>query len=125
MMSDTQLLQVETVTRGSVPEDAVDLAVLRVRAELRAMRKPVLFAKVKLAMAAGAGDEQPAVAQASVDLNGRRVRAQAAAATLRAAIESMCQKLNARLERAAEQDAGRRGVPDRGWVPDRTDGSAS
>lgn len=105
MMSDTQSLQVETVTRGAVPEDAMDLAVLRVRAELRAARKPVLLAKVKLAIAADAGDSRPAIAQASVDLNGRRVRAQAAEATMRAAIESMCQKLKARLARAAEQDA--------------------
>src|SRR5258708_9839762 len=48
VMSETQALQVETVTRGAVPEDAMDLAVLRVRAELRAAHEPVLFAKVKL-----------------------------------------------------------------------------
>lgn len=104
-MSGTQALQVETVTRGAVPEDAMDLAVLRVRAELRAAPEPVLFARVKLAVAADPPDGQPAVAQASVDLKGRRVRAQAAAETMRAAIELMCQKLKVRLERAAEQDA--------------------
>jgi ribosome-associated translation inhibitor RaiA len=103
-MPETQALQVETVTRGAVPEDAMDLAVLRVRAQLRAAQEPVMFAKIKLAMAAGR-DSQAAVAQTSVDLNGRRVRAQAAAATMRAAIESMCERLKVRLERAAEQDA--------------------
>lgn len=103
-MSDTQALQVETVTRGAVPEDAMDLAVLKVRAELRAAREPVLFAKIKLAVAADPSAGQPAVAQASVDLNGRRVRAQAAADTMRAAIELMCQKLKVRLGRAAQQD---------------------
>jgi ribosome-associated translation inhibitor RaiA len=102
-MSYTQALQVETVTRGAVPEDAMDLAVLRVRAELRAAREPVLFAKIKLAVAADPSAGQPAVAQASVDVNGRRVRAQVAAETMRAAIELMCQKLKVRLERAAEQ----------------------
>lgn len=104
-MSVTQALQVETVTRGAVPEDAMDLAVLRVRAELRAAPEPVLFAKVKLAVGADPPAGQPAVVQASVDLNGRWVRAQAAAETIRAAIELMCQKLKVRLERAAEQDA--------------------
>ena len=103
-MPETQLLQVETVTRGAVPEDAMDLAVLRVRAQLREAHEPVMFAKIKLA-ATGAGDSQAAVAQVSVDLNGRRVRAQAAAATIRAAIESMCGRLKVRLERAAEQEA--------------------
>jgi hypothetical protein len=104
-MSDTQALQVKTVTRGAVPEDAVDLVVMRVRAQLRTAHEPVMFAKIKLATA-DAHDSQAAVAQASVDLNGRRVRAQAAAGTMRAAIEAMCERLKVRLERAAEQDAG-------------------
>jgi hypothetical protein len=117
-MSQTQALQVETVTRGAVLEEAVDLAVLRVRAELRAANEPVMFAKVKLAMAADARHSPPAVAQASVDLNGRRVRAQAAAETMRVAIELMCEKLKVRLERAAEQDAG-------GWAEYRGQGGSS
>ena len=104
-MSDTQALQVEMVTRGAVPEDAMDLAVVKVRAEFRAAHEPVLFAKIKLAVAADPPAGEPAVAQASVDLNGRRVRAQAAAETMRGAIELMCQKLKVRLERAAEENA--------------------
>src|SRR6185437_3779680 len=82
VMSHTQALQVETLTRGAVPEDAMDLAVLRVRAELRATPKPVRYAKIKLAMAVDPIDGEPAVAQASVDLNGRRIRAQAVAQTM-------------------------------------------
>lgn len=109
-MSETQLLQVETVTRGAVPEDAMDLAVLRVRAELRAAPEPVRYVKIRLAMAADPGSGQPAVAQTSVDLNDRRVRAQAATETMRAAIELMCDKLKTRLERAAEQGAGGTGL---------------
>lgn len=105
-MSDTQALGVETVTRGAVPEDAMDLAVLRVRAELRVAPEPVRYAKIKLAMAADPSSGQPAVAQTSVDLDGRRVRVQAAAETMRAAIELMCGKLKMRLERAAEQSTG-------------------
>jgi hypothetical protein len=113
-MPETQALQVETVARGAVPEDAMDLAVLRVRAELRAAREPVMFAKVKLAMTDGR-DSQVAVAQVSVDLNGRRVRAKAAAATMRAAIGLVCERLKVRLDRAAEQDAAV--VPDEGGGP--------
>lgn len=100
MMSDTQALQVQTVTRGAVPEDAMDLAVLRVRAELRSAPEPVLFAQITLGMAddaRAAGVGQPAVAQVAIDLNGRRVRAQAAADNMRAAIESMCDKLKVQL----------------------------
>lgn len=103
-MPETQSLQVETVTRGAVPEDAIDLAVLRVRAELRAAHEPVIFARVKLA-AADAGGNRQSVAQCSVDLIRRPVRAQAVAETMRAAIEFMCERLKVRLERAAEQDS--------------------
>lgn len=115
-MSHTQALQVETLTRGAVPEDAMDLAVLRVRAELRATPKPVRYAKIKLAVDPIGGE--PAVAQASVDLNGRRIRAQAVAQTMRAAIESMCEKLKVRLERAAAQEVPGAGGGEPVYGPD-------
>lgn len=105
-MADTKALGVETVTRGAVPEDAIDLAVLRVRAALRAAHEPVLFARVKLAMAADAAESAPAVAQASVALDRRRVRGQAATTTMRAAIASMCERLKVRLDRAADDAVG-------------------
>lgn len=96
-MSDTQALQVETITRGAVPEDAMDLAVLKVRSDLRSAHEPALFATVMLAMAE---DGLAAMAQATIDLDGRRIRAHAAAESMRAAIELMCDKLRAQLDRA-------------------------
>ncbi len=51
-MADTQTVQVQTHTHGAVPEEAMDLAVLRVRSVLRLAHEPVLFARVKLTMAA-------------------------------------------------------------------------
>ncbi len=111
-MSDTQALQVQTITRGAVPEDAMDLAVLRVRAELRSAHEPVLFARVKLAMAADSDAGWPAIAQVAIDLNGRRVRAQAVAENLRAAIDLMCDKLKVQLDRAAEADVAEAGGAD-------------
>jgi len=53
--------------------------------------------------------ERPAVAQANIDLNGRPVRAQAAAATMRDAIEMLSDKLRIQLERAARNWARLRG----------------
>lgn len=100
MMSGTQALAVQMVTQGAVPEDAMDLAVLRVRAELRSANEPVLFARVRLAMDDYGDDADvglPAVAQVAIDLEGRRVRAQAAADNMRTAIESMCDKLKVQL----------------------------
>ena len=108
-MADTQTLQVQTHAQGAVPEDAMDLAVMRVRAVLRLAAEPVLFARVKLTMAADPAVERPAVAQANIDLNGRPVRAQAAAATMRDAIEMLSDKLRIQMERAARNWARLRG----------------
>lgn len=96
-MSYTQALQVETITRGAVPEDALDLAVLKVRSDLRTAHEPALFARVMLVIAE---DGPAAIAQATVDLDSRRIRAHAGADSMRAAIELMCDKLRAQLVRA-------------------------
>ena len=108
-MSDTQTLQVQTHAQGAVPDEAMDLAVLRLRSVLRLAHEPVLFARIKLTMAADPAVEMPAVAQANVDLNGRPVRAQASAATIRDAIEMLGDKLRIQLERAARNWARIRG----------------
>ena len=76
--ADAQMVQVQTETRGAVPEDAVGLAMHQVSSLLRVASEPVLFARVKLTMAADPAVGWPAIAQATVDLNGRLVRAQAA-----------------------------------------------
>ena len=113
-MADQQTVQVQTETRGPVPEDAVSLAVHRVSSLLHLASEPVLFARVKLTMAADPAVERPAVAQASVDLNGRLIRAQAAGGTMREAVEHACGRLRIRLERAArnwEAIRGGRPVP--------------
>ena len=88
-------LQIETQAYGEVPEDAMDLAVLRLRSVLRSAPAPVLFARVKLAVSPGlvAGTSRSVVAQANVDLSGRVVRAQGVAENMRTAIELMCERL--------------------------------
>ena len=108
-MAGTQTLQVQTHTQGAVPDEAVDLAVLRVRSELRAAPEPVLFARVKLTMAADPAVERPAIVQVNVDMNGRPLRAQAAAETMREAIDVVCDRLRVQLEKAARNWAGIRG----------------
>jgi hypothetical protein len=52
IMAAAQTVQVRAETRGAVPEDAVSFAVHRVSSLLRVASEPVLFARVKLTMAA-------------------------------------------------------------------------
>jgi hypothetical protein len=88
----------------------MDMAVLRIRSQLRQAHEPVLFARVKLTMAADAAVARPAVAQANIDLNGRPIRAQAAGGTMRDAIDLMTGKLKFQLQRAERNWAGIRGT---------------
>jgi Sigma 54 modulation/S30EA ribosomal protein C terminus len=112
IMADTPTVQVQTETRGAVPEGAVDLAVHRVSSLLRIAPEPVLFARVKLIMSADPAVQRPAIVQANVDLNGRLIRAQAAGETMRAAVAHACDRLRIRLERAARNwEAARGGRP--------------
>ena len=108
-MTDTQSLQVQAETRGAVPEGAVSFAVQRISSLLAAAPEPVLFARVKLTMAADPAVERPATAQVNVDLNGRPIRTQASAETIREATEHACDRLRIRLERAARNWAAIRG----------------
>lgn len=100
--SPRSALQIETQAYGEVPEDAMDLAVLRLRSVLRSAPSPVLFGRVKLAVSPGlvAGTSRSVVAQANVDLSGRLVRAQGVAENMRTAIELMCERLGVQLRNA-------------------------
>ncbi|HUY44724.1 MAG TPA: HPF/RaiA family ribosome-associated protein [Streptosporangiaceae bacterium] len=109
-MADARTLQVQTETRGAVPEETVSFAVQRVSSLLQMAAEPVLFARVKLTMAADPAVQRPALAQANIDLNGRLIRAQAAGQTMREAIEHACDRLRVRLERAARNWAAIRGA---------------
>ena len=99
-MADTPTAQVQAETRGAAPEGMASFAVYRVSSLLQAASEPVLFAGVKLTFADPAV-ERPAIAQVSIDLNGRLVRAQAVGGTMREAVDHACDRLRIRLERAA------------------------
>jgi ribosome-associated translation inhibitor RaiA len=108
-MADTSTVQVQAETRGAVPERAASFAVHQVSSLLRMALEPVLFARVKLTMAADPAVERPAIAQVTIDLNGRLIRAQAAGETMRAATDHACDRLRIRIQRAARNWAAIRG----------------
>ena len=115
-MTSTQPIPVRTWSHGSVPEGAGELAVTKVRSVLRHVAKPVLSARVTLTMSADPAVASPAAAHATVDVNGRIVRAEAAGQTMPEAIERMADRLRTRLERVAHgpvshQKAAREGHP--------------
>lgn len=108
-MKGTQPVQVQIETQGAVPEGMPELAIAKVDSLLRLAAEPVLHARVMLTMAADPAVALPAVARVNVDLDGRRVRAQAAGQTMRESVEHMASRLRARLERSTRNWEARRG----------------
>ncbi|MCY9784368.1 sigma 54 modulation/S30EA ribosomal C-terminal domain-containing protein [Nocardiopsis sp. EMB25] len=95
--------------RGAVSRDSADHARSTIAAVFGHAPEPVLFARVRLTMAAGPAMARPAVAQANLDVNGRLVRAQVAGATMREAIDLLHDRLLVRLDRVGRHWEARRG----------------
>ena len=108
-MMAMQTLQVQTEAHGAVSGLATAVAVRKVRSLLRIAPGPVLSARVKLTMAADPAVLWPAIAQVSLDLSGRLIRAQATGSDLHEAVSQMSDRLRIGLERAARNWAAVRG----------------
>jgi ribosome-associated translation inhibitor RaiA len=107
-MNPIQVVPVRTGSRGRVPGGAEELAVSRIRSVLGHVAKPVLSARITLMMSADPAVAFPAAAHATIDVNGRVVRAQAVGPTMYEAIEHMVSRLRVRLDRAVQSPASRR-----------------
>jgi ribosome-associated translation inhibitor RaiA len=112
-MNALQAISVQVEIHGRVPDGMRELADAKVGSSLRFASEPVLSARATLAVAPDPAVPRPAVAQATINLNGQIVRAQASGQDLRAAIEQMAARLRVRLDRSARDWAARRGtLPD-------------
>lgn len=99
MRSTQEAPEVVFDVRGDVPERFAEAARDKVASAFRQAPEPVLFARVKLAVAPDPAVERSAMAQANVDVNGRLVRVEAAAATMQEAIDLLPDLLRTRFER--------------------------
>ena len=109
-MNAVQTMSVQVEAHGRVPEGMRELAAAKTGSMLRFASEPVLQARVALAVSADPAVPRPAVAQATIDMNGRIVRAQAPGETMRAAIERMGARLRVRLDRSGRDWSARRGT---------------
>lgn len=101
-MADLDPGAISISTRGPVPEKAADYAREKIAAAAAPVSDPVLFAEVKLQESRPARD-RPSVAEATLDVNGRPVRAQVAAADPFQAIDLLVDVLGGRLRRYQER----------------------
>ena len=113
-MTQAPVMQVQTETCGDVPRHTVRFAADRVGSLLTWASEPVLFARIKLTMIADPAVQRPAIAQVTVDLNGRPLRVQAEGRIMHEAVDHACDRLRTQLLRAArhwEATRGGRPVP--------------
>lgn len=100
---------------GHVPPSSDELARACMAEVIGHAHEPVLFVRVKLTVGTNPALERPSLAQANLDLNGRVVRAQAAAGDMHDALEMLKHRLIERVERMALDWSARRGrVPQDG-----------
>ena len=106
--------EVELLSRGPVEFGDRDYAIGKVRALCELGHEPVLSAMVKLRLRDGTTDSLPAIAEATLDLNGVAVRAHASADTMPEAIDQLDQRLSRRLRRHRKrlEDPAKRSLKD-------------
>ncbi|MEV5414133.1 sigma 54 modulation/S30EA ribosomal C-terminal domain-containing protein [Thermopolyspora sp. NPDC052614] len=92
---------VHTVTRGRVSRAVVTRAQEKVAALAQNCGEPVLSARVKLTRPAEPGPDRLPIAEASLNVNGRMVRAEAEGMTVREALTELLERLRVRLDRTA------------------------
>ncbi|MFB6891528.1 HPF/RaiA family ribosome-associated protein [Kitasatospora sp. NPDC056327] len=96
-------VEIDVTTRGAVSLAAPDYARAKLETVLRRTHEPVLAVRVKLTQEPHHSVVRPSVAQAVVDLNGRPVRAQVAAATMQEALDRLQDRLGAKLAKARQR----------------------
>ena len=96
-MTNALIVPVAVTARGRIPAEIRELAEVKIGAALKHAARPVLSARVTLAISADPAVARPAAASAHVIVNGRPVEAHATAETMRAAIELLAKRVKIRL----------------------------
>jgi len=102
-------LDVEVQQHGPVPEGEAEHARTLIGKLMDHTNTPVLYTRVRLTMINDPARLRPALAQVNIDLNGRLVRAHAAAPSMHEAIELMGSRLSIRVGRIARDWESTRG----------------
>lgn len=104
-----QAPELQVSTKGDVPPAEVEHARAKVLDLLAKEREPVLSARVRLTRMRNPSVERPALAQATVDVNGRLARAHVAAPTMAGAVGLLHDRLSVQLARLHHDREARRG----------------
>ena len=119
MSVTSKSVQVEVTLRGNVGEFAGDYARGKISSALEVARDPVLHARVVLDWKRDPALERPALAEVSVDVKGKTVRARTTAPTMNEAVDELDLRLRRQLVDLQDRERTRHrwtGVSgERGW----------
>jgi ribosome-associated translation inhibitor RaiA len=104
-MNTSQLTRVEVTLRGSIPLRAKDYATAKISALMHLSPMPVLHARVTLTRTHHRAADQQVIAEAALDVNGRPVRVQIAAASSHEAIDLVRDRLRRKLSQLGKHPA--------------------
>jgi ribosomal subunit interface protein len=100
---DVREVEVSVTTRGEVPEAAKEYATEKIAQLARLTDKPILFAQVKLTLEPNPSRQRPALAEATLDVNGTQVRAHVAADVFEEAVDLLEGRLRRNITKNAER----------------------
>lgn len=100
---DVREVEVGVTTRGEVPEAAKEYATEKISQLARLTDKPILFAQVKLTLEPNPARQRPALAEATLDVNGSQVRAHVAADRFEEAVDLLEGRLRRNMAKTAER----------------------
>ena len=103
MVMDAPTQEIRVHAKGAVTSTERAYAARKIEHLRRLAPAPVLFARVDLVMEPDPGRARPAVARAALAVDGHRVRAPVAAATMLSAVDLVESRLRRRLERIAHR----------------------
>lgn len=90
---------IERSHEGPVRPADLDRAVEKVRHVAERAREPIHHIEVRVKLGSNPTHDRPAVAEATIDVNGRPVRAHTAAPTVPEAVDALIDRLRSRLDR--------------------------
>jgi len=99
------------VRRGDVDDEAVAYALKRMHNVAQHIHEPILFGRVTLSHPSDPGRVRPWTAQATFDVNGDVVRAEAHATTMTEAIDQTADPLREQLRHRHQRRLARRREP--------------
>lgn len=97
------MVHVEVTTRGVVSHRATQQAREKLREVQRYVKGPILSARVTLIQEANPRIPLPARAEAELNLQGRRIRARAAAPSMHAALDEVTERMRHNLRRYVDR----------------------